>query len=310
MDHPTRHFLRDALVFIAIGLGLYAVLLVFAEHRVRALAERNPFAQISLGPPPDIAIFGASHAMPLGFEGIDNLVDAAAGQEVATLAIEGAGIIPTGVIQTALLARHTPARIILTIDSFTFLSPQWNEERITDSALLARAPYDRATMRALWQEPAARGSLWRYLTGFDKVNQMFTFGPDRSEAELTKFDRTYRPNSQIDDTRVAYLFPPALPADVDRYMAALERTILHAQAAGVRVEILLLPAPPRYHDRLPTAHQEVMEKIIALAARHDVAIVDHSALLPEDENYYDTDHLNRTGMTAYVGGAFGDFLRQ
>lgn len=310
---PTaaRPFLRAAAGFVLIGLLLYALIVVVAEVRVRATGERNPFFQIATLPPEaaDVIVLGASHAMPLGFEGIDAALEQASGRSVTTLAIEGGGIVPNAVILDALLRRTAPRTVVYALDTFAFLSPQWNEDRIADTELLARAPYDPAILSALLAEPAARPALPAWLSGFDKANRLFGAGPDRSEAELTKFDRTYRPNDRIDDQRVAYLFPDAPEAVLASNLSRFEDLARAAQATGAQFTILLMPAPPRYTTRLPAAHDNVMAGIRDIAARNDLPIVDHTGLLQDDANYYDTDHLNRTGATAYVTGALASALR-
>ena len=89
-----RAFWKRALVFILIGLALYLVLLVIAEMRVRTTGERNPFYQIVTAAPEDadVVILGASHAMPLGFEGITPLLEENASRNVTVLAMEGGGV--------------------------------------------------------------------------------------------------------------------------------------------------------------------------------------------------------------------------
>lgn len=310
-DGGTGGFLARAALFVAIGLGLYLLLLVVAEGRVRATGERNPLFQIAgLPADSDVLIFGASHAMPLGFEGIGEALDQASGRQVTTLAIEGGGVVPAAFLLDAALRQTRPQTVIYVVDSFAFLSPQWNEDRLADQGLFARAPYDREIFAAVLAEPAARGMLPWYVSGFDKVNWLLFPEPDRSEAELAKFDRTYRENARIDDQRIAYLFPDAPEGLTATYLARLDRMAASAAEAGADFILLMMPAPPRYRDRLPEGHDRVMAGVAEIAERRGIRIVDHSTLLPGDENYYDTDHLNRTGATAYVAGPLAEVLRE
>jgi len=307
----VRAFWKRALVFVLIGLVLYLALLVIAEMRVRATGERNPFHQIvTLAPEDaDVVILGASHAMPLGFEGITPLLEQNAGRNVTVLAMEGGGVVPNALMLDALLRKAEPRMIIYVLDTFAFLSRQWNEERLNDSDLYGRAPLDGAVLSALIDEPAAWRNVPAYLLGFDKVNRILNPGVDRSEAELTKFDRTYRPNDRIDDQRVAYLFPDA-PAELMRgYVDRLADMAAAAQRAGSEFVLLLMPVPQRYTSRLPESHQTVMKQIGEIAEAQKLCVIDHTEMLPGDENYYDTDHLNRTGTERYVTGLLAEALR-
>jgi len=307
----ARPFWKTALVFTLIGLALYLALLAIAEVRVRATGERNPFFQIATAAPgeADVVILGASHAMPLGFEGIDTLLKERSGRDVMVLAIEGGGVVPNALLLDALLRKTEPRTIVYALDTFAFLSGQWNEERLNDSDLYARAPLDGAIIEAMLAEPSAWRNLPGYLLGFDKVNRILNPGVDRSEAELTKFDRTYRANDRIDDQRVAYLFRDAPVELMEGYVERLAEMAAEAQQVGSEFAILLMPAPPRYTSRLPQSHEAVMKQIQQVAVARGLCVIDHTGLLQGDENYYDTDHLNRTGAEAYVSGALADVLR-
>lgn len=310
-DSTVRAFWKKALVFILIGLALYLILLAVAEMRVRSIGERNPFYQIVTAAPEDtdVAILGASHAMPLGFEGIKPLLEENAGRKTMVLAIEGGGVVPNALVLDTLLRRSEPRTIVYVIDTFAFLSRQWNEERLNDSELYMRAPLDGAILGAMLSERAAWRNIPAYLFGFDKVNHILDPGVDRSEAELTKFDRTYRPNDRIDDQRVAYLFPDAPMELMQGYVDRLAGMADAAQQAGSDFVLLLMPVPPRYTARLPESHQAVMEQIGKIAEDRGLCVIDHTEALPGDENYYDTDHLNRTGAEKYVTSFLAKALR-
>ena len=135
--------------------------------------------------------------------------------------------------------------ILYSPDNFAFLSPQWNEERLTGSELLAFAPFDSAVLSSLLSEPAARSIVPRYLSGFEKVNRPLSGAVDISEAELTKFDRTYRANDRIDDQRMAFLFPDIPETMLAAYLARFEEMVIEAQTAGSDFVILLMPVPLR-----------------------------------------------------------------
>lgn len=305
-----RAFWKRALIFVLIGLLLYIVLLAYAETKVRETGERNPFFQIAMNAEKgtDVVILGASHAMPLGFEGIKPLVEQTSGRNVTVLAIEGGGVVPNSVILNALLNKSKPRTVIYVLDTFAFLSPQWNEDRLNDSELYARAPLDKAILDALLAEKAAWRNVPSYLLGFDKINRLSNPGVDRSEAELTKFDKTYRPNDRIDDQRVAYLFPDSPAELMQNYVDRLGAMAAAAKQAGSEFILLQMPVPPRYTSRLPESHQAVLERVQAVAQAQGVCVIDHTEALPGDENYYDTDHLNRTGAERYATGLLAEAL--
>jgi hypothetical protein len=218
--------------------------------------------------------------------------------------------LPNALMLDALLRKTRPAVILYSLDSFAFLSPKWNEERLTDSDLLAFAPFDTDVLTSLLWEPAALSLVPIYLSGFEKVNRLFSNAVDRSEAELVKFDRTYRTNDRIDDQRMAFLFPDASEALLASYLVRFEKMVIAAQTAGSNFVILLMPVPPRYVDRLPAVQQSVMSGVADIAARYELQIIDHTTLLPGEKNYYDTDHLNRTGTMEYINGALAEALRK
>lgn len=305
-----RAFWIRALLFVVIGLLLYLALLAYAETRVRETGERNPFFQIALNAEKgtDVVVLGASHAMPLGFDGIKPLIEQNSGRKLMVLAIEGGGVVPNAVILRALLNKSTPRTVIYVLDTFAFLSPQWNEERLKDSELFARAPLDRAIVDALMEEPSAWRTALSYLSGFDKINRLSNPGVDGSEAELTKFDRTYGPNDRIDDQRVAYLFSDSTSELIEGYVGRLAQMAKAAREAGSEFILLQMPVPPRYTSRLPDSHQQVLERVLAMAEAEGVCVIDHTEALPGDENYYDTDHLNRTGAERYAAGLLAEAL--
>jgi hypothetical protein len=154
----------------------------------------------------------------------------------------------------------------------------------------------------------ARDEILPYASGFFKINNQDRFAPDLTEAELTKFDRTYRPIPQIDRERIAYLYPEEIPQDLfARYMTALERMIDTVEAQGGTFTAIKPPIPPRYREALP--NEEAFDDVVAdLVERRGIAYHDFSRALPDDANYYDTDHLNQTGVPNFIE-EFASILR-
>jgi len=307
---PGTETLRRWALFVLVGLGLYAGLFAWAEYLVHDHGERNRFYMVASAPPAtyDFALLGASHAMPLGYKDFNDRLEQASGASVMNLSIEGAGILPNRLALDYFLTRHRARNVVFFLDSFAFYSAQWNEDRL-DDALLARAPFDPALVATLARYPWAWDQILPYISGFTKINNHERFAPDRSDAELNKFEKTYRPIPQIDRERVAYLYPAEIPQDVfARYLDAFEGLIDMVEAQGAVFVVVKPPTPPRYREAVPN-EAEFDAAVTTLLERRGVAYYDLSGTLPEDANYYDTDHLNATGVTAFIDANFANLLR-
>ncbi len=307
----TRAGLRLWPIFILVGLALYAMLYLWSENLVQEHGERNRFFMISSTAPTtvDTVILGASHAMPLGYGDFNDRLKAATGGSVMNLSIEGGGILPAQLVLDYFFKRHTARQVVFFVDSFAFYSRQWNEDR-PDSAMFARAPLDFDLATTLISYPWAREELLPYLSGFTKINNAERFAVDRSDAELSKFSQTYRPIPQIDRQRVAYLFPPEISqAEFQRYLGAFENLATMVKEQDATLILVKPPTPARYRDALPD-EPAFDAAIAAMANRLGLTYRDFSTLLPGEENYYDTDHLNATGVENFIAMGFADLLRQ
>lgn len=307
----TRAGLRLWPVFILVGLALYAMLYLWSENLVQEHGERNRFFMIASTPPSavDTVILGASHAMPLGYGNFNDRLEAASGGSVMNLSIEGGGILPARLVLDYFFKRHAARQVVFFVDSFAFYSRQWNEDR-PDSSMFARAPLDVDLATTLLSYPWARQELLPYLSGFTKINNAERFAVDKSDAELNKFSQTYRPIPQIDRQRVAYLFPPEISqAEFKRYLGEFEGLAAMVEQHDAQLILVKPPTPDRYRDALPD--EPAFDAAIAeMADRLGLIYHDFSTLLPGDENYYDTDHLNATGVESFIAQGFGDLLRQ
>jgi len=303
--------LRRWPLFIAIGLLLYLGLYLWSEALARDHAERNRFFKVATAPLAkyDHVILGASHALPFDYADMNSALEQASGSTVMNLANEGAGILPNQLMLDYFFADHEAGNVIFFLDSFAFYSPEWNEDRL-DSALFLRAPFDPTLVGLLWKYPWARDEILPYVSGFTKINNKDRFAPDRTEAELTKFEKTYRPIAQIDNQRIAYLYPETVPPETfEHYLAAFETLIDTAEAHGAEFIAIKPPTPPRYRDNLP--NEAAFDAAIAeIVERRGIGYEDYSAALPDDANYYDTDHLNSTGVAAFIEANFAGLLRE
>lgn len=296
--------------FVAIGLILYAGLFLWAENLARSRADTNRFHGVATAPLAhyDRVILGASHAMPFDFDDMNHKLEDASGTSILNLSIEGGGILPAQVLLEYFLERHTAGTVVFFLDSFAFYSPQWNEDRLRDSGLYRRAPIDPALARVLWRHAWARPVLPGWLSGFGKINDPDRFAPDRPAAE-PKFDRVYRPVPQIDRQRVAYLYPAEIDAEVfRRYLDLFDTLVATARAAGTDFVVIKPPVPDRYRMQLP-GEMAFDSAIGNLLAQLNVPLYDFSQAVPDPANYYDTDHLNRAGVTLFADRYFVDILK-
>lgn len=294
----VRAFLRSALVFALIGFGLYAGLYAASERLIYRYAKRNRFYLINTAPARqyDFVILGASHAAAFDYQDMTPRLEAMTGSRILNLAITGAGVTVNRLVLEYFLARRSTANVVYVVDSFAFYSPQWNEERAQDVRLLHRAPFDPVLARLLLNHPATRLTALNYILGFSKINNPDRFKPDMDDAELDRFNRTYRPIRQIDEQRLEYLYPQA--ADVSsrfaHYLAEFEDLIRYASAHNIRFIVVKPPIPERIYRALPN-ETEFDARLKPVLDRQGVEFHDFSLVGNDQRFFFDADHLNRTG---------------
>lgn len=139
-----RRYARRAALFAFVGLVIYAGVYVAAEQVVYRLAARNRFFTIYTTPPTryDYVILGASHAAALDNADLNQRLEATVGGKVANLSVVGGGIVVNRLLLDYFLTRHTAATFVYVVDSFVFYSRRWNEDRLRDTRLFVRAPFD------------------------------------------------------------------------------------------------------------------------------------------------------------------------
>lgn len=302
-----KRLVTPALLFIAVGLLLYAATYYAAERLLYRTGDTNPFFRIETAgdKPWDWVILGASHAMPLGFGGFNETMERETGKRILNLAAPGTGPLYNRFVLDYFLARHRTGAVLYVLDSFAFYSRAWNEERFADAKLLRRTPFDAALARRFFDYSLREGvdlvAVLDYVTGFSKINNRDRFQPDIWEGAL-QFERTHRPSAAADRKRIEYLYPdaPPHPAIFQRYLGDFAALIDRARDSGARVVVVKLPIPLRFHDKLPgeTAFDEAVSALLAL---RDVPFHDFSGAMDEPRFYFDTDHLNRAGVTEFFG---------
>lgn len=295
---------RSAFAFVLCGLLLYAALYYAAEQLMRSTGRSNPFFKIATleQPAMDWVILGASHAMPLDFDGFNAHMEQGTGQRILNLASPGTGpLYNRFVLEHFLLERRT-RNVLYVVDSFAFYSRAWNEDRFADSKLLARTPRDprlaARLLRYVRTEDVAPGALLDYATGFSKINNRDRFKTDSWEGEA-QFDRAWRASSSAVKKRVDYLYPEGTPQLVlDRYLGEFSQLLDVARQAGASVVVIKLPTPPAYRAQLP-GEAAFDADLLRITAQAGVRVHDFSAAVHDPRLYFDTDHLNRAGLTEF-----------
>lgn len=296
-----RQLARRAAAFVGLGLVLYALLFAAAEQLVQRTGHANPLFRIAATREQavDWVVLGTSHAMPLAFGDTEAAVHRQTGLRLLNLAAPGTGPLYNRFVFEQFLRERRAANLLIAADSFAFYSRTWNEDRFADAKLLARTPYRPAVAAGLWQFVREDGvsprALADYATGFSKINNRDRFQEDRWEGEA-QFERTWRPSASAVKKRMAYLYPHGNPdAALDRYLAELSRVMALARQAGMRVVVVKLPTPAVYRSQLPQEARFDLALGRVLGAAN-VPLHDWSAALPEPRFYFDSDHLNRTGV--------------
>jgi hypothetical protein len=295
-----RAFLRRAAAFAAIGILLYAALYAGAEWLVYRRADRNRFFMIRTAPLAeyDRVILGASHAAVFDFDDMNGRLEQMTGARILNLSVVGGGVVVNRLLLDYFLVRHRTEAVVYVVDSFAFYSSEWNERRLEDARLLQRAPFDPALARLLAASGAPPTVTVDYITGFSKINNPDRFGADRP-AEAARFERRYRPIDQIDRQRIAYLYPAVFDETVratfERYLGRFEALISDARARGIRVILIRPPLPPRTRAMIPeeAAFDAALRSV---AARAGAELHDLSETIDDPAMYFDSDHLNRTGV--------------
>lgn len=304
-------FVRTAAVFLVIGIALYLGVYVVSERLVYEYAKTNKFYLVKTAPAVkyDYVVLGASHAAALGYQDMTARLEAMTGKRIINLALVGGGIRVSRLIYDYFLARHQAQGLVYVVDSFAFYSRTWNEERLQDTRLFLRAPFDPTLAGLLLRDPVTRSIGVDYLTGFSKINNKDRFADDVTPEERTRFLRPYRPVKQIDDQRLEYLYPAQIDeALTTRYFAEFEALLKDATARGIRVMVVKPPIPERVAARLP-GEAQFDARLTALLARLNIPLHDFTHVGNDDKLFYDTDHLNRDGVLGFFEQSLAPVLR-
>lgn len=304
--HPWRIAL-----FLLLGGVLYACLFFWSDRMLRAGATQSPFLAVTTASAEvDWLILGASHAVPLDTADVPDLIAARMGKTTEVLAAPGIGPFVLRMLAERWFIDHRSRAVLILIDDFGFADRRWNEDRLAEDDLLPKIPADSRTARVLFGA-VARGLPWQswlaQVTGFARINDRRRFAaPTWTVAD--RFDRASRPSAAAIRSRLAFLYPAEGEGrSIDAGLADLEATVLLARRHGARVVLLRPPLPAPFRAALPEV-PGLVSALDALAHRRDVAIIDHSARIPDPRHYFDTDHLNRSGVMLWLDDGLGALL--
>ncbi|MFN3746296.1 MAG: hypothetical protein ACK4TL_16465 [Hyphomicrobiaceae bacterium] len=295
---------KSALLFVGIGLVLYAGLYFAAEQLLYRTGKSNPFYKVAVAERAefDWVILGASHAMPLDFADFNAEMERETGLAILNLATQGAGPLYNRFVFEHFAGKRRARGLLYVVDSFGFYSRTWNEERLRDTGLLRRTPFDPALAARLFdyvqQGRADPRALLNYVTGFAKINNRERFEPDIWEGEK-QFGRVFRPSSVMSRRRIEYLYPDGTPATMQaRYLTEFAAILNLAQARGMRIVVLKPPLPRQFRGMLPD-EANFDAALARVLSERGVALYDFSQALDDPKFYFDTDHLNRSGVSEF-----------
>ncbi len=308
----TRRFLKASLLFVLFGILIYFALYAVSEQLVYNYAKRNRFFDVKTAAfaDYDYVILGASHAAALDYEDMTPRLEQMTDSKIINLSEVGAGVTVNRLLLDYFLVSHRTKAVVYVADSFAFYSQQWNEDRLNDTRLFVRAPFDPVLVQVLSETPAGRAVVPDYVLGFSKINNPDRFAPDINDDERTKFNTTYRPVKQIDQQRLDYLYPKQIDeATFQRYLGEFENLVRYLKEHNVRLIVIKPPVPTRFYQMLPQETQ-FDERMQAILTRYGTEYHDFSLVGNDEKFFFNTDHLNRTGVLNFFDNYLKGVLAQ
>jgi hypothetical protein len=195
---------------------------------------------------------------------------------------------------------HRTRDILYVLDSFGFYDRSWNEDRFADAKLIGRTPFDPNVAQGFLHYALEAGVDPRapldYVSGFSKINNRERFQRDAWEGEA-QFERSHRPSSAADAKRIGYLYPGGStdPQALTHYLEIFGSLLDLATQEDARVTIIKPPLPPQFYRKLPN-EAAFDEAVSRLLEGRQLPFRDFSEAIANPRSYFDTDHLNRTGL--------------
>lgn len=304
----TAAHVRSAALATAIALVVYLAVVGALELLVARTGDQNAFFRVSAHDGSEaVVVLGASRALPLGFADMPGRLAQELGTGVVNLAMTGAGPVVNGLVLDDYLRQYGESAVglvVYVLDSFVFLSAEWNEDRLTDDRLWSHAPWSPDLARALWSASRANGIapsvFWRYVTGFVKVNHPEAWFASDAWESAAEFDERNRPSSLRDRRRIDYLYPESVPAATTaRYWDAFGRVLDAVADAGAPLVVVRTPLREAFVDRIP-GEDEFASTLQRFLEERGVPLLDFTHAGFDDDLFFDADHLNRDGVTRFL----------
>ena len=303
-----------AAAFVGIFFLLYVVCAVVAEFRVGRGAQQSAFQTLlaARGQQVDWIVLGASHALPLAYGDVHQRVEAATGETMLVLAELGAGPVYARFVAQQALQDVRPRRVLYVLDTFAFQAREWNAGRVEDRTLLRTTPLRASTAVRMAGMVVEQGvdprAMADYLTAFSKLNPPRRFETDGWEGAAA-FDRVARPSRDAVASRIDYLYPEGTRMQAaGPALYAFERLIDEMQEADAEVVALRLPLPEHFRTALPDS-DALFAALEDIMTARGVRYHDLSEALNDPTLYFDTDHLNRSGVDALWRDYLGDIIK-
>ncbi|OGF56704.1 MAG: hypothetical protein A2Z21_06340 [Candidatus Fraserbacteria bacterium RBG_16_55_9] len=302
-------------LFAFIGLLLYAAVFYSVETRfVYGDPQENRFFQIKTleNSSYDYVILGSSHALPFDFEDMNEQLEQMTGSQILNLATAGGGIVLNRLLFEYFLKRHNTKNILYVLDSFALYSSEWNENRLNDSQLLQRAPFDLALAQLFFSYNftgrASLGVTLDYLSGFSKLNNPHTANSTHVQMEKWFNRPPYKPSASERKERIERLYPGEIqPQAFDKYLTLFVDFIHFLKSQGIEVIVIKTPVPQVFYDMIPH-EEEFNQRISGVLAGEGVPFYNFSLVNNDPKLFFDTDHLNRTGVMQFFADYFSPVL--
>ena len=286
-------FVKRAGIFVVANLVVIAIVVTVAARIGQTRRERQDFSGSAVIDAPtdehvDVLILGPSHARSMSWDGNHEILEAAIGGEVVTLAAEGGGPFVEDIFLDYFYAQgNTADTVVYFAHPFTFFSDKFNENR----KFVADEPLDLDFARTMLAHGVASADIALYLQS--KTAQSWLIPP--------RFGTAHVEVDEIDPTEYAAglrrLYPDGTDAAVfDRYAAIFAQTIERALEHGSRVVIVI---PPTLYDSVPGSDIAfpVFEEF---AGQDGVEFVDLSGTITDPSLFGDLSHLNRSGVVEFL----------
>lgn len=301
--------------FVLVLVLLYAATYYAAERTLVYGAEHNDnrFYRVRTLPYPsyDYVVLGSSHALPFDFGGMNEELERRSESRIVNLASAGGGVVPNRLLMDYFLQKAGTRNVLYVVDSFAFYSSEWNEGRLNDSELYAQAPFDPTLLR-LFTDYVVSGQMGPsaaldYLSGFSKINNPHDRASTIAALEGW-FDRTYKPSDRERSRRIDRLYLDGTDTETrDRYLDMFVDWIRSLQERNVEVVVLKTPIPEVFYAVLPD-EAEFDEVLAARLVDVGAAFYNFSQVNNDPSYFFDTDHLNRTGMEAFLANYLAEVL--